>query len=71
MMVSRESERSDDTASAVTRKIYHVAVDGEGSATIVEFHCEGECYRLLIRVKGTSVTAEWIEDSVADRLRRL
>jgi hypothetical protein len=70
-MLSEDSDHYDDTASAVKRKIYHVAVDGEGSATIVEFHCEGEIYRLLIRVKGTSVTAEWLEADAVDRFRRL
>ena len=60
-MISKEPYSADQGASVVTRDIHHVVVDGEGSATIVEFHCDGECHQLLIMVKGTSVSAQWIE----------
>jgi len=67
-MSSNESQNSDRAARVVTRNIHHVAVDGEGSATIVEFHCDGECHRLLITVKGRSVSAQWIEPGPVNRV---
>jgi hypothetical protein len=60
-MEPQEQGPADSPDTPIRREIHHIAIDGEGSATIVEFHCDGECYRLLVTIKGSAVSARWLD----------
>lgn len=69
-MAERESDKPESKLDAMTRQIHRVVIEGEGSATVVEFQCAGESYWLLIEMKGKKVEARWLEDvDVANLLR--
>ncbi len=55
---------------AMTRQIHRVVIEGEGSATVVEFQCDGESYWMLIEMKGKDVSARWLEEEEVRSLRR-
>jgi len=60
-MEPQEQDSADSQDGPIKREIHHIAIDGEGSATVVEFHCDGECYRLLVTIKGSVVSARWLD----------
>jgi hypothetical protein len=69
-MAQEEPDNSESKVDAMTRQIHRVVIEGEGSATVVEFQSEGESYWLLIEMKGKSVTARWLEQNELDHFRR-
>ena len=69
-MTDDKPEDREPKLDAMTRQIHRVVIEGEGSATVVEFQCDGESYWLLIEMKGKKVSARWLEDEEVANLRR-
>ncbi len=65
-----EQEPDKSKIDAMTRQIHRVVIEGEGSATVVEFQCDGESYWLMIEMKGKEVSARWLEEDEINKLRR-
>ena len=69
-MDQEEPDNIESKVDAMTRQIHRVVIEGEGSATVVEFQCDGESYWLMIEMKGKEVSARWLEQNEVDHLRR-
>lgn len=69
-MADEETGKPKSKIDAMTRQIHRVVIEGEGSATVVEFQCDGESYWLMIEMKGKEVSARWLEEDEVRNLRR-
>jgi hypothetical protein len=68
-MTQEEPDKSESKVDSMTRQIHRVVIEGEGSATVVEFQCERESYWLLIEMKGKSASARWLQQDELGHLR--
>jgi len=69
-MSEQEPDKFQSKIDAMTRQIHRVVIEGEGSATVVEFQCDGESYWMMIEMKGKDVSARWLEADEVSKLRR-
>jgi hypothetical protein len=72
METDKPNQPNDENPKPVakTRQIHRVVIEGKGSATVVEFQCDGESYWLLIEMNGKSASARWLEPDEVKGLKR-